>query len=123
MANTYTSLHYHFITFSTKNRQTWIAQKIEKDVWAYLGGISCRILLRRLPIRSINPLDFGVDVLSFIERQPAAEVDGFAGGAIGKLRVAVEAGAGWVGPGALAGFPGGDDPATDVPCRRAADRW
>jgi len=38
MANTYTSLHYHF-TFSTKNRQPWIAAEIEERVWAYLGGI------------------------------------------------------------------------------------
>jgi REP element-mobilizing transposase RayT len=39
MANTYTSLHYHII-FSTKNRDRWLTQDIEKRVWAYLGGIA-----------------------------------------------------------------------------------
>lgn len=49
MANTYTSLHYHF-TFSTKNRQPWIAQSIEKDVWAYLGGIFKKNKLKPIKI-------------------------------------------------------------------------
>jgi hypothetical protein len=39
MANTYTSLHYHF-TFSTKNREPWIALEIENRVWAFIGGIA-----------------------------------------------------------------------------------
>src|SRR5215471_7340895 len=39
MANTYTSLHYHFI-FSTKNREPWIAQSIEDRIWPYIGGIA-----------------------------------------------------------------------------------
>jgi putative transposase len=39
MANTYTSLHYHFV-FSTKNRESWIGQSIEGRVWEYLGGIA-----------------------------------------------------------------------------------
>jgi putative transposase len=39
MANTYTSLHYHF-TFSTKNRKPWITTEIENRVWAYIGGIA-----------------------------------------------------------------------------------
>ena len=39
MANTYTSLHYHF-TFSTKNREPWINQSIEKRVWRYIGGVA-----------------------------------------------------------------------------------
>lgn len=39
MANTYTSLHYHF-TFSTKNREPWIRTEIENRVWAYIGGIA-----------------------------------------------------------------------------------
>lgn len=39
MANTYTSLHYHF-TFSTKNREPWITQAIEDRVWAYIGGVA-----------------------------------------------------------------------------------
>jgi REP element-mobilizing transposase RayT len=53
MANTYTSLHYHF-TFSTKNRQPWIAQKIEKDVWAYLGGILKKNKLKPIKIGGIE---------------------------------------------------------------------
>ena len=39
MANTYTSLHYHF-TFSTKNREPWIFAEIENRVWEYIGGIA-----------------------------------------------------------------------------------
>ncbi len=39
MANTYTSLYYHF-TFSTKNREPWISQEIESRVWEYVGGIA-----------------------------------------------------------------------------------
>lgn len=39
MANTYTSLHYHFI-FSTKNRQPWISKDIENRVWSFIGGIA-----------------------------------------------------------------------------------
>ena len=39
MANTFTSLHYH-IVFSTKNREPWITQEVEKRVWEYLGGIA-----------------------------------------------------------------------------------
>lgn len=40
MANTFTSLHCH-VVFSTKNRERWLSQGIEEDVWRYLGGI-CR---------------------------------------------------------------------------------
>jgi REP element-mobilizing transposase RayT len=39
MANTYTSLHYHFV-FSTKNREPWIAPSIEQRVWEFIGGIA-----------------------------------------------------------------------------------
>ena len=39
MANTYTSLFYHFV-FSTKNRQRQINTEIENRVWAYIGGIA-----------------------------------------------------------------------------------
>lgn len=39
MANTYTSLYYHFI-FSTKNREPWITTDIEDRVWAYSGGVA-----------------------------------------------------------------------------------
>jgi REP element-mobilizing transposase RayT len=38
MANTYTSLHYHF-TFSTKNREPWIVPTIETR----LGHISAAL--------------------------------------------------------------------------------
>jgi REP element-mobilizing transposase RayT len=39
MANTYTSLHYHF-TWSTKHRHPWIVPEIEERIWMYLGGIA-----------------------------------------------------------------------------------
>ena len=42
MANTCTCLFYH-IVFSTKNRDTWIAQEYEDRIWAYLGGIAKEI--------------------------------------------------------------------------------
>jgi len=53
MANTYTSLHYHF-TFSTKNRQPWIAAEIEQRVWAYLGGIAVKNKLKPIKIGGIE---------------------------------------------------------------------
>jgi len=39
MANTYTSLRYHFV-FSTRHRKRWISEEIEQRVWDYLGGIA-----------------------------------------------------------------------------------
>jgi len=39
MANTYSSIFYHFV-FSTKNRENWIDTEIEHRVWAYIGGIT-----------------------------------------------------------------------------------
>ncbi|MCA9172597.1 MAG: IS200/IS605 family transposase [Planctomycetales bacterium] len=39
MANTYTSLDYHFV-FSTKNREPWIHVDIEQRIWEFLGGIA-----------------------------------------------------------------------------------
>jgi REP element-mobilizing transposase RayT len=53
MANTYTSLHYHF-TFSTKNRQPWIVSEIEERVWAYLGGILKKNNLKPIRIGGID---------------------------------------------------------------------
>jgi len=53
MANTYTSLHYHF-TFSTKNRHPWIVAEIEERVWAYLGGILKKNKLKPIKIGGID---------------------------------------------------------------------
>ena len=53
MANTYTSLHYHF-TFSTRNRRPWIAAEIEEQVWAYLGGIARKNKMKPLKIGGIE---------------------------------------------------------------------
>lgn len=39
MANTYTSLHYHFI-FSTKNREPWLVPNIEQRIWQIVGGVA-----------------------------------------------------------------------------------
>ena len=39
MANTYTCLFYH-VVFSTKNRESWIAQEYESRIWDFLGGIA-----------------------------------------------------------------------------------
>ncbi len=53
MANTYTSLHYHF-TFSTKNREPWIVQDIENRVWAYIGGITRHHRMTALQVGGIE---------------------------------------------------------------------
>ena len=41
MADTYTSLCYHFV-FSTKNRMPWIHSEMEQRLWEYIGGIARR---------------------------------------------------------------------------------
>jgi REP-associated tyrosine transposase len=53
MANTYTSLHYHF-TFSTKNREFWIVSEIETRVWAYIGGIARKHKMTAIQIGGIE---------------------------------------------------------------------
>jgi putative transposase len=50
MANTYTSLHYHFV-FSTKNREPWLTAPMRMGLWAYLGGIARK---NRMVAREIN---------------------------------------------------------------------
>ncbi|HUF03032.1 MAG TPA: IS200/IS605 family transposase [Aridibacter sp.] len=39
MANTYSSLFYHFV-FSTKSRRHFIKPDLEERLWAYIGGIA-----------------------------------------------------------------------------------
>ena len=41
MADSYTSLCYHFV-FSTKNRVPWIHSEMEQRLWEYIGGIARR---------------------------------------------------------------------------------
>jgi putative transposase len=53
MANTCTSLHYHF-TFRTKNREPWIVPKIEDRVWAYIGGVCRKHKMRAVQIGRIE---------------------------------------------------------------------
>jgi REP element-mobilizing transposase RayT len=53
MANTYRSLHYHF-TFSTKNRESWIAEEIETRVCAYIGGIARQHNMTALQVGGIE---------------------------------------------------------------------
>jgi REP element-mobilizing transposase RayT len=53
MANTYTSLHYHF-TFSTKNREPWIGQTIEERVWAYIGGVARKHKMTAIQVGGIE---------------------------------------------------------------------
>lgn len=53
MANTYSSLHYHFV-FSTKNRQRWISPEIEQRVWEYLGGIARENALKAVQVGGID---------------------------------------------------------------------
>ena len=42
MANTFSSLFYHFV-FSTKNRKYFIKPDIEERVWSYIGGLAKEI--------------------------------------------------------------------------------
>jgi putative transposase len=49
MANTFTSLHFHFV-FSTKNRKPWIAASIEEEIWKYVGGIARKNQMKALKI-------------------------------------------------------------------------
>jgi putative transposase len=53
MANTYTSLHFHFI-FSTKNRERWITPEIEDRIWSFLGGIARKNKIHPLQIGGID---------------------------------------------------------------------
>jgi putative transposase len=53
MANTYSSIFYHFI-FSTKNRQKLIDVEIENRVWAYIGGIARKHKLTALQVGGIE---------------------------------------------------------------------
>lgn len=53
MANTYTSLHYHFV-FSTKRREAWITTEFEQRLWAYLGGNARENHLRPLCIGGVE---------------------------------------------------------------------
>ena len=53
MANTYTSLYYHF-TFSTKNREPWISSKVETRVWAYIGGIARKHKITAIQVGGIE---------------------------------------------------------------------
>lgn len=53
MANTYTSLHYHFV-FSTKNRERWITPDIEERIWAYLAGIASQNKIRPIQIGGVE---------------------------------------------------------------------
>ena len=39
MPDSYAALYYH-IVFSTKQREPWISQVIEEQVWSYVGGIA-----------------------------------------------------------------------------------
>ena len=53
MANTYSSLFYHFV-FSTKHRQDLIYQEIESRVWGYLGGIARKHKLTAIQIGGVE---------------------------------------------------------------------
>lgn len=53
MANTFTSLHYHFV-FSTKNRERWLSPEIEQRVWEYMGGIARQNDMKALQIGGLD---------------------------------------------------------------------
>ena len=53
MANTYSSLFYHFV-FSTKNREPVIGVEIESRVWAYIGGIARKHHLTALQVGGVE---------------------------------------------------------------------
>jgi putative transposase len=53
MANTYTALHYHLV-FSTHNREKWLHQAQEEQIWAYLGGIARNHQMKPLSIGGVE---------------------------------------------------------------------
>ena len=53
MANTYSSLNYHFV-FSTKNREPWLVQDIESRIWSYIGGIARAHNMKALQVGGIE---------------------------------------------------------------------
>ena len=53
MAQTYTSLHYHCV-FSTKYRQPWITAQFEPKIWAYLGGIARKHMMKALLVGGVE---------------------------------------------------------------------
>jgi len=53
MANTFTSLHFHFV-FSTKNRERWLSPEIEQRVWEYLGGIARQNQMKALQVGGVE---------------------------------------------------------------------
>src|SRR5262245_18096647 len=53
MANTFTSLHFHFV-FSTKNRERWLSLEIEQRVWEYLGGIARQNQMKALQVVGVD---------------------------------------------------------------------
>src|SRR6266516_7133501 len=66
------------------------------------------------PAGLLDAPEFGFDVCSLVERQPAAQALGFARRAVRELRVGMEAGHRRVRPGPMARVPGSDDPASAV---------
>jgi len=42
MANSYLKVYIHYV-FSTKNREPLISPSIEKQLWAYMAGVSKEI--------------------------------------------------------------------------------
>jgi REP-associated tyrosine transposase len=53
MAHTYTNLLYH-CAFSTKNRQSLIAENVQTDLWAYMGGIARAHDFKALAVGGMN---------------------------------------------------------------------
>ena len=53
MADSYTSLFYHFV-FSTKNRANFIRADIEERIWAYIGGVARKHKMAAIQIGGIE---------------------------------------------------------------------
>ena len=49
MPNTFSSLHYH-IVFSTRDREPWLSEDIQSDVWSFIGGIARENKMKALQI-------------------------------------------------------------------------
>src|SRR5262249_48897616 len=78
------------------------------------GGGSRRELAAGIwtpPPNGLEAPEFRLDISTLVEGEAAVQEASFAGGAVGELRVGVEAGDGGVGPGAVGGLPGRDYPA------------
>src|SRR5262245_14189183 len=66
------------------------------------------------PTRLLYPFQFLFQILAFVEGQPASQSPRFSRRTIRELGIGMQTRHRWIGPDAVAGLPGRDDPALAV---------